>query len=131
MKYSLVVLLVSLIFASCEKELSLENGKPTDPVIPEKEVSRKYQLKEFYSDTPIDFDETDDVIKSETNLWPYVYEYIKDYFINIVLSITSYWYQDFPGIKTKSEIVIIGVAIGEKRGSQALRKCKYKIHNQA
>ena len=63
MKYSLIVLLSLLIFASCEKELSLENGKPTDPVIPEKEVSRKYQLKEFYSDTPIDFDETDDVIK--------------------------------------------------------------------
>ena len=78
MKYSLIVLLSLLIFASCEKELSLENGKPTDPVIPEIEVSRKYQLKEFYSDTPIDFDETDDVIKSETNLWPYVYEYIKD-----------------------------------------------------
>ncbi len=78
MKYSLIVLLLSMIFASCEKELSLENGKPVDPVIPEKEISRKYQLKEFYSDAPIDFDETDDEIKSETNLWPYVYDYIKD-----------------------------------------------------
>ena len=84
MKYSLILLVVTVLFAGCSKELSLENGKPADPVIPDvpvqppKEISRKYQLKAFYSDIPIDFVENDDVIKSETDLWSYVKEYIKD-----------------------------------------------------
>lgn len=78
MKYSLIVLLASIIFAGCKKELSIENDKPAVPVIPEKEISRNYQLRDFYSDIPIDFVENDDEIKSETNLWPYVNEYLKD-----------------------------------------------------
>jgi hypothetical protein len=81
MKYALIVFvifIVSMIFGSCAKELSLENGKPAEPILPEKEISRKYQLRAFYSDIPIDFVENDDEIKSETNLWPYVYDYIRD-----------------------------------------------------
>ncbi len=81
MKYSLILFIATTLFAGCSKELSLENGKPADPVgpvEPAKEISRKYQLKAFYSDIPIDFVETDDVIKSETDLWSYVKEYIKD-----------------------------------------------------
>ena len=75
MKYSIFLLTVTVLLAGCTKELSLENGKPDEPA---KEISRKYQLKAFYSDIPLDFIETDDVIKSETDLWSYVKEYIKD-----------------------------------------------------
>jgi len=75
MKYSIFFLTVTVLLAGCSKELSLENGNPVEPP---KEISRKYQLKAFYSDIPLDFIETDDVIKSETDLWSYVKEYIKD-----------------------------------------------------
>ena len=76
MKYSLLRPAL-LALTACQKELSFENLK-TDPVQAPKEISRKYQLKDFYSDIPIDFNEHDDVVKSETNLWSYVKDYIKD-----------------------------------------------------
>jgi hypothetical protein len=76
MKYSLTLLIIVLAFTACQKELSFENtGTPVEPT---KEISRKYQLKDFYSDIPVDFDEQDDTVKSETGLWAYVKEYIKD-----------------------------------------------------
>jgi hypothetical protein len=73
MKYSLLLLVAVVAFASCQKELSFENTST-----PTKEISRKYQLKDFYSDIPIDFIEYDDTVKSETGLWSYVNDYIKD-----------------------------------------------------
>src|SRR6476619_1519278 len=76
MKYSLLIALVVLAFAGCQKELSFENIKGPDE--PSNEISRKYHLTDFYSDIPIDFDEEDDTVKSETELWSYVKEYIKD-----------------------------------------------------
>ena len=76
MKYSLLLAVIVLALAGCQKEISFENVNGPDE--PSKEISRKYQLKDFYSDIPIDFDEHDDVIKSETNLWSYVNDYIKD-----------------------------------------------------
>ena len=74
MKYSLLLLVIVLAFAGCQKELSFEKV----PVEPTKETSRKYQLRDFYSDIPIDFIEYDDTVKSETELWSYVNDYIKD-----------------------------------------------------
>lgn len=76
MKYSLLLALVALALSACQKELSFENGTPADA--PAKEISRKYQLRDFYSDIPVDFDEQDDTVKSETELWSYVKDYIKD-----------------------------------------------------
>jgi hypothetical protein len=76
MKYSLTLLLIVLALTACQKELSFEN--PGNPVEPDMEISRRYQLRDFYSDIPVDFDEEDDTIKSETELWVYVKEYIKD-----------------------------------------------------
>lgn len=75
MKCFLILLITTMIFASCGKELSLENAQPPEPV---KETSRKYQLKAFYSDIPIDFIEHDEEIRSETDLWTYVHVYLKD-----------------------------------------------------
>jgi hypothetical protein len=82
-----------LVFTGCKKELSLENQTtpPPPPTIPEWHpdlnnesdvlqvlTSGKFQLRAFYSDIPIDYVENDDQIKNETNLWPYVSEYLKD-----------------------------------------------------
>jgi hypothetical protein len=74
-----------MFFAACKKELSLENAQNENPVPPPPppppppvKQTHKYQLKAFYSDIPIDFDETDDIVKSETDLWAYVYDYVKD-----------------------------------------------------
>jgi hypothetical protein len=74
MKYSLMLIITTMMLSGCQKELSLENGTPA---VPEKET-RKYQLRAFYSDKPIDFDESDNVVKSETDLWEYVNDYLKD-----------------------------------------------------
>ena len=76
MKYSLLLLFVAVVFTACQKELSFENG--LNSVEPSKEISRKYQLRDFYSDIPVDFNEQDDTVKSETALWSYVKDYIKD-----------------------------------------------------
>ncbi len=59
-----------LMLTGCKKELSLEGKLP--------DTERKFQLKAFYSDIPVDFDESDDDIKLETDLWAYVAEHIKD-----------------------------------------------------
>jgi len=57
--------------SGCKKELSLENQQT-------EKTLRKFQLKAFYSDIPIDFIENDDIIKSESDLWAYVNDYVKD-----------------------------------------------------
>jgi hypothetical protein len=77
MKYLLFVALSLILFTGCQKELSFENGQLVDPG-PSKEISRNYRLTAFYSDIPIDFIEYDNEIRSETDLWAYVKEYIKD-----------------------------------------------------
>jgi hypothetical protein len=40
--------------------------------------SNNFQLARYYSDTAIDYDETDSVVKSETDLWSYVSPWLKD-----------------------------------------------------
>ena len=82
MKCILYLLASVLILSSCKKELSLEGAIPQQP-LPEpkpepEDTLPRYKLTAFYSDIPIDFDETDSVTKYETNLWSYVLEYIKD-----------------------------------------------------
>jgi hypothetical protein len=94
MKYAIFVFVTLLVLSSCSKELSQEGPVPIIPVIPpdttpvkppvEPEPQIKFQLKAFYSDVAIDFDETDEVVKKETDLWAYVQDYIKDD-INIFL----------------------------------------------
>jgi hypothetical protein len=37
-----------------------------------------FQLTRYYSDSAIDYDETDTVVKAETDLWPYVSTWLKD-----------------------------------------------------
>ena len=41
-------------------------------------LNKNFQPTAFYSDHPIDFDQSDNVVKQETDLWGYVRPYIKD-----------------------------------------------------
>jgi hypothetical protein len=82
MKQLLFLLLAVACLCSCEKELSLEESglAPVPPLIEPapQDTAPVFQLTAFYSDIPIDFDESDDQIKLETDLWHYVLDYIKD-----------------------------------------------------
>lgn len=40
--------------------------------------SNSFQLVRYYSDTAIDYDKSDSVVKSETDLWAYVSPWLKD-----------------------------------------------------
>ena len=79
MKRFIFLLIAASSLLSCQKELSFEN--PVPPPIIEKPADSnppKFQLKAFYSDIPIDFNETDDEVVLETDLWNYVKAYVKD-----------------------------------------------------
>lgn len=78
-----------VVVASCKKELSLEGQLPAvpPPVEPEKTrleqfvhllTSDGFQLRAFYADKPIDYNESDAEIRQETDLWRYASDYLKD-----------------------------------------------------
>lgn len=86
MKRLLYLFIAALAITSCEKDLSYEGGVIVQPEPkPEPEptdTAPKFQLTAFYSDIPIDFDKSDSEVKSETDLWSYVFDYLKDdYFV--------------------------------------------------
>lgn len=68
-----------ILFASCKKgdDISAENKQKAEE-FKASVVAKKYQVKEYYSDKPIDYDEQDDEVKSETDLFQYVSPWIKD-----------------------------------------------------
>lgn len=92
--YALFVPIALFMLTSCEKELSYEGGAipppPTvPPVIPPVELTEeekfqqvladgKFQLRAFYSDVPVDYNEDDAEVRQETDLWRYVAPYLKD-----------------------------------------------------
>jgi hypothetical protein len=88
MKYALFVFIALVLLSACSKDLSQEGPIPIIPVVPPDTTVKpppppvkpqiKFQLKAFYSDLPIDFDNTDGSTKKETDLWAYVQDYIKD-----------------------------------------------------
>jgi hypothetical protein len=43
-------------------------------------VEKKFQVSEYYADKPIDYVDTDNEVKQETDLWPYVSSWIRDDF---------------------------------------------------
>jgi hypothetical protein len=76
----LVIMLVVVVF-SCKKNES-DGIKPEDK---EKAAalttflqSDQFRLKKYYSETPIDYIDTDQVVKAETDLWPYVSSWLHD-----------------------------------------------------
>jgi hypothetical protein len=72
-------LLATGVLSSCKKG---DEASPEDKQKAEEFkafiVSKKFQVKEYYSDKPIDYVEDDTEIKSETDLWNYVSAWIKD-----------------------------------------------------
>ena len=77
---TLRILLLSIVsgflFISCDK-----NGKENEEKANEFKTftaAKKFRIIAFYSDKPVDYDESDTEIKAETELWPYVRSYIID-----------------------------------------------------
>src|SRR5689334_22968666 len=77
--YLAIATLITGALISCKKEdgASAEDKAKADQFKSFVE-SKRFQIKEYYSDQPIDYVEDDDTVKSETDLWPYVSNWIKD-----------------------------------------------------
>jgi hypothetical protein len=83
-KTVLVVILAASVFA-CKKDnkepvpdnVSAENKAKAAELQAYLQVN-KFSLKNYYSDSAIDYVDTDQVVKAETNLWQYVSHWIKD-----------------------------------------------------
>lgn len=77
--YLAVGLLCLAILSSCKKE---DGASPEDIAKANQfksfVVSKQFQISEYYSNIPIDYEEDDEEVKSETDLWPYVSLWIKD-----------------------------------------------------
>ena len=75
-----VILLVFTVF-SCKKDDS-DGIKPEDKekaaALTTMLQSDSFRLKSYYSETPIDYIDTDQVVKSETDLWSYVSNWLHD-----------------------------------------------------
>ena len=84
MRYPLALCIAFLIFA-CSK---INDPDPVDPVSEENKAKAaalstflntdKFRLTDYYSESPIDYIDTDQVVKAETDLWPYVSNWLKD-----------------------------------------------------
>lgn len=81
----LVALLAVAIF-SCNKNEDDNGGgdgiKPEDKVKAQSMTQfiegNEFRLKRYYSETPIDYIDTDQVVKQETDLWQYVSSWLHD-----------------------------------------------------
>src|SRR4051794_29971853 len=83
MRYPLIIAVAILIFA-CNKK----NETTPDQISPEDKAKAaaltdfikndKLRLKKYYSDTLIDYIDTDQVVMAETDLWGYVSNWLKD-----------------------------------------------------
>ena len=72
-------LMAALCVSSCKKgdEVSSENKQKAEQ-FKASIASKKYQVREYYSDKPIDYNEDDEEVKAETDLFSYVSPWIKD-----------------------------------------------------
>lgn len=77
--YLIVALLATGILSSCKKEDGASSAdKQKAEEFKSSVVSKKFQVKQYYSDKPIDYVEDDAEVKSETELFNYVSAWIKD-----------------------------------------------------
>jgi hypothetical protein len=81
MKRPLIIIIAIAIFA-CNKKETADPIKPEDKAkaaaLTEFLKKEQFRLKKYYSEVPIDYIDTDQVVKAETDLWPYVSLWIKD-----------------------------------------------------
>lgn len=85
MKKSFLICMILTTFFACNKD---SDPEPVDNVKPEDKVkatelqtflqANKFSLTRYYSDSAIDYNDTDQVVKAETELWQYVSNWIKD-----------------------------------------------------
>jgi hypothetical protein len=67
------------LLPACKKELSAEHVVQVQQ-FKAFVLNKKFQISEYYSDRPIDYNESDSVITLETDLWKYVSGWLKDDF---------------------------------------------------
>ncbi|HUR11912.1 MAG TPA: hypothetical protein VM012_11110 [Flavitalea sp.] len=72
----LVSLLAGFILVSCNKPSKEDEKKANE--FKAFTAAKKFKIVSFYADKPVDYDESDNVVKAETDLWAYVKEYIRD-----------------------------------------------------
>jgi hypothetical protein len=81
MKYPLAIAFAILIFA-CKKNETVDPVSPEDKAkaaaLTEFLKNDQLRLTKYYSETPIDYIDTDQVVMQETDLWKYVSNWIKD-----------------------------------------------------
>jgi hypothetical protein len=81
-----VPLLIATLFLftifSCSKSETSDGISPEDKTKAAAMITflegNKFQLKKYYSETPIDYIDTDQVVKAETDLWQYVSPWLHD-----------------------------------------------------
>ena len=82
MKKILLIIAISAILSDCKKEKGKPVASPEDIARAKSFDStiqgKNYQIAKYYSNTPIDYIDTDAAIKSETDLFQYVSLWIKD-----------------------------------------------------
>jgi hypothetical protein len=82
MKRPLLIIIAVAIFACNKKSESVDPIRPEDrakaTALTEFLKSNQFRLKRYYSEVPIDYIDTDQVVKQETDLWPYVSLWLKD-----------------------------------------------------
>jgi hypothetical protein len=84
MKRALGIILLVAVFISCSKD----DGNESDGIKPEDKEraaslttnlqAGKFRLSDYYSESPIDYIDTDQVVKAETDLWQYVSSWLHD-----------------------------------------------------
>lgn len=82
--YLAAAVLVAGVFSSCKKDGGSEED-PINPAYVQKAEqfktfvqSKAFQIKDYYSNEPIDYIEDDEEIKQETDLWHYVSPWLRD-----------------------------------------------------
>ncbi|MEO8584181.1 MAG: hypothetical protein ABI415_10310 [Flavitalea sp.] len=73
----IVVCILTCCFSSCTKEMSLEDVAASVK-FKSFVLDKKFQISEYYSNRPIDYNEEDSVVKSETDLFKYASSWLKD-----------------------------------------------------
>lgn len=82
MKYLLLAAISVAIFACNKKSETVDpigsEDKAKAAALTEFLKTEKFRLTKYYSDTPIDYIDTDQVVMQETELWQYVSNWLKD-----------------------------------------------------
>jgi hypothetical protein len=72
----LIAFAACFLFTACNKK-----GKENEKKANEFKAftsAKKFKIVSFYSDKPVDYEENDTEVKAETELWPYVKDYVRD-----------------------------------------------------